>query len=76
MGRATERQGTIMKGTEDNGGEGILRVGFAELDETLKPVGWDKFFTTFGERNAAFLQLDKPADKHVGRFFKFVRREG
>jgi hypothetical protein len=70
------RQGrpTRVKGTGDEHGEGILRIDFAEPDEKLEEISWDEFFTTFDDRDLAFLHQDKTADGKTSRFFKFVRR--
>ncbi|HYZ34610.1 MAG TPA: hypothetical protein VE684_20290 [Crenalkalicoccus sp.] len=64
-----------VKGTEDDTGEGILRVDFNEPDEKLEPISWEEFFRTFEDRKLAFLHQDRTADGKVSRFFKFVRRE-
>jgi hypothetical protein len=66
---------TVVKGTEDRGGEGLLRIDFAEPDEKLDPISWDEFFKTFDDRELAFLYQDKTAEGKPSRFFKFVRRE-
>jgi hypothetical protein len=75
---AEERDGTParVKGTEDRGGEGILRFDFAEPDEKLEPISWEEFFETFEDRKLALLHQDKTADGKTSRFFKFVRRDG
>jgi len=72
-----QRGGTpsVVKGTEDNEGEGILRIDFAERDGKLEEIPWDEFFETFEDRDLAFLYQDKTADGKESRFFKFVRRE-
>ena len=73
-----ERGGTptIVRGTEDDEGEGILRVDFAERDEKLEEIPWEEFFATFEDRGLAFLHQDKTKDGSESRFFKFVKREG
>jgi hypothetical protein len=75
---AEERGGTParVKGTEDRGGEGILRFDFAEPDDKLEPISWEDFFETFEDRKLALLHQDKTADGKTSRFFKFVRRDG
>jgi len=72
---ARDGRPTRVRGTEDEGGEGILRVDFAEPDEKLEEVSWDTFFETFEDRKLAFLHQDKTADGKVSRFFKFIHRE-
>jgi hypothetical protein len=64
----------VVKGTEDNDGEGILRFDFAEPDDKLEEISWDEFFQTFDDRKLALLHQDKTADGKTSRFFKFVRR--
>ena len=65
---------TVVKGTEDDEGEGILRIDFAERDEKLEEVSWDEFFDTFEDRGLAFLYQDETKDGKESRFFKFVNR--
>jgi len=71
-----ERGGTptIVKGTEDDEGEGILRVDFAERDDKLEEIEWDEFFKIFEDRGLAFLYQEKTKDGSESRFFKFVNR--
>lgn len=73
---AEERGGrpTVVKGTEGDDGEGILRFDFAEPDEKLEEIPWEDFFRTFEDRQLALLYQDKTADGSVSRFFKFIRR--
>lgn len=63
-----------VKGTEDDEGEGILRVDFAEAEDRLQPISWEEFFETFEDRKLAFLHQDETADGEESRFFKFVNR--
>jgi hypothetical protein len=77
--RWAEKRGgrpTVVKGTEDREGEGILRFDFAEPDEKLEEIDWDTFFRTFEDRKLALLYQDKTEGGKISRFFKFVRREG
>ncbi len=37
---------TVVKGTEGDDGEGLLRVDFREPDGKLEPISWDEFFKT------------------------------
>lgn len=71
-----QRGGTpsVVKGTPDADGEGILRVDFAEPDAQLEEIPWDRFFDTFEQRKLAFLYQDKTADGKDSRFCKFVER--
>ena len=66
---------SVVKDTEGNDGEGLLRVDFRHPDK-LEDIDWDTFFKTFEDRKLAFLHQDKTADGKESRFFKFVRREG
>ena len=65
---------TRVKGTEDDEGEGILRIDFAERDDALEEISWDEFFETFEDRGLAFLYQDETKDGKESRFFKFVNR--
>ena len=67
-------QPSVVKDTEGNDGEGLLRVDFRHPDK-LEDIDWDTFFKTFEDRKLAFLHQDKTADGKESRFFKFVRRE-
>jgi glutathione synthase/RimK-type ligase-like ATP-grasp enzyme len=64
----------VVKGTEGEDGEGILRIEFGHGDK-LEDIEWDEFFETFEDRKLAFLFQDKTADGKQSRFFKFVKRE-
>ncbi|WP_112874360.1 hypothetical protein [Paracoccus endophyticus] len=65
---------TVVKGTQDDEGEGILRIDFAERDDALEEISWDEFFETFEDRGLAFLYQDETKDGKESRFFKFVNR--
>ncbi|MBO0710624.1 MAG: hypothetical protein J2P47_05010 [Acetobacteraceae bacterium] len=65
---------TRVKGTEDRGGEGILRIDFEEPEARLEPISWEEFFDTFEDRKLAFLYQEATADGKTSRFFKFVHR--
>lgn len=75
----------IRKWVEERGGRparvkgrgpgGILRIDFAEPDESLEPISWDEFFKVFEENHLAFLHQDKTSDGKISRFNKFVERE-
>ena len=71
-----QRGGTpsVVTGTQDDEGEGILRVDFQEPDANLEEIDWDEFFDTFEDRKLAFLYQVKTADGQESRFFKFVSR--
>ena len=64
---------SIVKGTESEEGEGVLRFDFGKREPNLKPVDWDGFFEVFEDRDLALLAQDSAEDGE-SRFFKFVRR--
>jgi hypothetical protein len=66
---------SVVKGSRDREGGGILRIDFAEPDESLEEISWEEFFKIFEDRKLAFLHQDRTADGHLSRFFKFVRRD-
>ncbi|MEO1987192.1 hypothetical protein [Martelella sp.] len=53
---------------------GILRIDFAEPEESLKPVDWDEFFRVFDRNNLAFLYQEETGDGETSRFNKFISR--
>ena len=67
---------TVVRGTEGEDGEGILRVDFGERDDALDEIPWEAFFETFEDRGLAFLYQDETKDGEESRFFKFIKREG
>lgn len=67
---------TVVRGTEGEDGEGILRVDFGKRDDALDEIPWEAFFETFEDRGLAFLYQDETKDGEESRFFKFVKREG
>jgi hypothetical protein len=54
-------QPAVVKGTEDNEeSEGLLRIRFSdESKDSLKAIGWDKFFETFEDKNLHFCTRTK-----------------
>ncbi len=64
----------VVKGTDGNDGEGILRIESRHADK-LEDIDWNTFFETFEDRKLAFLHQDKTADGSESRFFKFVSRD-
>ncbi|WP_134726744.1 hypothetical protein [Paracoccus luteus] len=65
---------TVVRGTQDDEGEGILRIDFAERDDALEEIPWEEFFETFEDRGLAFLYQDETKDGKESRFFRFVNR--
>jgi hypothetical protein len=54
-----------------SGSSGILRIDFAEPDESLEAISWEEFFKTFDKHKLAFLYQDEKDS----RFAKFVSRD-
>lgn len=73
---AEERGGVpaVVRGTEDDEGEGILRIDFAEPDDSLEEISWEEFFEVFEDRELAFLYQEETGDGNESRFFKLVNR--
>lgn len=68
----------VVEGTESEGqGIGLLRIEFPGQgsDDSLKPISWDEFFTTFEQKNLAFLYQDSVKSGKESRFFKFINRD-
>jgi len=67
---------TKVKETGSGRGGGILRVDFPGYSgtQTLEEISWDEFFSTFDEKNLAFLYQEKTKGGDESRFFKFVAR--
>jgi hypothetical protein len=66
---------SVVKGSRDTEGGGILRIDFDDPEESLEPISWDEFFDIFDDRKLAFLYQERTADGKLSRFFKFVRRD-
>ncbi len=76
----TERRGgrpARVKATADSSGGGLLRIDFPDRrgEETLESISWEDFFSTFDDRELAFLYQERTADGHESRFAKFVERD-
>jgi hypothetical protein len=73
---AEERGGkpATVKGTQDDGEPGVLRLDFEPKNKELKQIPWEDFFDKFEEEELAFLYQDRTADGSVSRFHKFVNR--
>lgn len=54
---------------------GILRIDFAEPDDSLAEISWDEFFKIFDDSNLAFLHQDTMSGGEPSRFNKFVSAE-
>jgi hypothetical protein len=73
---AEERDGrpATVRGTQEDGGAGILRIDFGLPEDRLEEIEWDEFFRKFDESDLAFLYQDRTQDGKLSRFHKFVRR--
>jgi hypothetical protein len=70
-----ERDGrpAVVRATKD-GGNGLLRIDFADHDEEVEEVSWDQFFKIFDDNNLAFLYQEEAASGGLSHFFKFIDR--
>lgn len=71
-GRPSRVAGT---GSDSDRDAGMLRVDFDEPEESLEPIGWETFFSTFESNDLAFLHQDRTDEGKTSRFFKFVQRD-
>ncbi len=62
-----------VRDTSDDDGE-VLRIDFSPDDDSLEPIGWDRFFAIFEERKLAFLHQDLTETGEISRFNKFIYR--
>lgn len=74
---AEERDGApaTVKGTQQGGEAGLLRIDFEPKEERLEEIGWDEFFQKFDEAKLAFLYQERTQDGKTSRFHKFINRE-
>ena len=65
-----------VKGTEDGGGSGMLRIDYPGYsgEETLETIGWNEFFEGFEENNLAFLYQEETKAGDESRFSKLIDR--
>lgn len=61
---------TVVKGTEDKEGNGLLRIHFPEgsSEDNFKEISWDQFFEEFDEKKLLFAYQDE----EDSTFYKFV----
>jgi hypothetical protein len=66
-----------VKGTDEDGGVGLLRVDFPGFsgEDTLERITWDEFFKGFEENNLAFLYQEETKDGAISRFSKLIDRD-
>jgi hypothetical protein len=64
-----------VRGTEDNGGAGVLRIDFpgGTGEDQLEPISWDDWFKKFDEQDLSFLYQERKASGEDSTFFKLVR---
>lgn len=60
---------------EQEGSGGILRIDFAEPDQSLEEISWEEFFDTFEKHKLAFLYQETAARGGTSRFAKLVKRD-
>ena len=63
-----------VKGTEEKGGSGVLRINYAGYsgDEDLETITWSEFFKGFQSNKLAFLYQDETGKE--SRFSKLIER--
>ena len=66
-----------VKGTEDEGGSGVLRIDYPgdSGEETLEPISWNEFFEGFEENKLAFLYQEETKAGDESRFSKLIDRD-
>jgi hypothetical protein len=67
-----------VKGTEEGGSPGLLRIDFPGYRgmHTLQEITWDEFFDKFDQAGLAFVYQEKTAAGNPSRFCKLVSPEG
>lgn len=66
---------SVVEGTHDESGTGILRVDFGEQNEGLEEISWEEFFRIFDANELAFVYQDETAEGDESTFCKFIARE-
>jgi hypothetical protein len=66
-----------VKGTNDEGGSGILRIDYPGYsgEERLEPINWEEFFRGFEENKLAFLYQEETKSGDESRFSKLIDRD-
>ena len=66
-----------VKGTNDEGGSGILRIDYPGYsgEETLERITWEDFFRGVEENNLAFLYQEETKAGDESRFSKLIDRD-
>ncbi|MPV36140.1 hypothetical protein [Georgenia subflava] len=65
-----------VRGTEDSGGAGVLRIDFpgGAGEDDLEHISWDDWFAKFDDEKLAFLYQQQKASGEDSTFFKLVAR--
>lgn len=73
---ANEGKPASVKGTEDSGSAGVLRIDFpgGAGEDELEHISWEDWFATFDQEKLAFLYQQQKADGGDSTFFKLVSR--
>jgi hypothetical protein len=66
-----------VKGTNDEGGSGILRIDYPGYtgEERLEAINWEEFFRGFEENKLAFLYQEETKSGDESRFSKLIDRD-
>jgi hypothetical protein len=65
-----------VRGTEDSGGAGVLRIDFpgGAGEDDLEHISWEDWFAKFDDQELAFLYQQQKASGEDSTFFKLVSR--
>jgi len=65
-----------VRGTEDQGGAGVLRIDFpgGAGEDELEHVSWERWFDKFDDSGLAFLYQQRKSGGEDSTFFKLVSR--
>jgi hypothetical protein len=66
-----------VRGTESNGGPGVLRIDFpgGTGEDQLEHISWDDWFAKFDDSDLAFLYQERKSSGEDSTFFKLVSRD-
>ena len=74
--QARDARPAHVKGTEEAGGVGVLRLDFPAYEgPPLEHITWDQFFGKFDEQKLAMVYQDETADGKPSNFNKLVSRD-
>lgn len=65
-----------VKGTEEDGAAGLLRIDFPGYRgmRSLQEITWEEFFEKFDQEGLTFLYQERTATNRPSRFCKFIRQ--